>query len=614
MLAALLVSIPAVLVLSALGVALATHPYAGRIGWRYLRSKKRQTVSVITFVAIAGVMVGVAALLIVMSITSGFQEEFRNKVLGVNAHVLVLKYGLDFEEYRDVVQRAREMPEVAGAAPFLINEMMLAKGDRISGVLVKGIDPELMPTVLDLPGQMIQGDLEGLRRPGASPPTSPEDLLGPVDDDWEWLDGLAEEDAQGAPDDAPEAPEEPVELPDVEVPSPEDVNQAAADPTAEDIELPDVDVPSPEDVNAAAEGDVPSPEDVNAAGDDVELPDAPLDMAAIDEDVGGFETVDALPEVDVPSPEDAEQALDDEVALPDDTLLDQFLEEEELILDEGEQEAREELASLPGIVVGATLAESLGLGVGDRVSVISPLAGLDTSMFTDQQSSAPRSRDFRVIGIFEAGFQEYDSRLVYVDLYEAQHFFDHGDSVTGVEITLHDLDEAPQISRRLERVLGGGPYHTMDWQELNHNLFTALVIQKVALTVVTSCIIIVAALVVIATLIIAVLEKKREIAILKAMGARSFSVLLVFMVQGLVIGLIGTILGLLLGGGVCWYLQAIEYPLDPHVYLIDHVPVRISAPEFIVTVAITLQICVAATIIPSWWAARLLPADGVRYE
>ncbi|HJL18940.1 MAG TPA: ABC transporter permease [Sandaracinaceae bacterium LLY-WYZ-13_1] len=590
MLAALLVSVPALAVLVALGVALWMHPYAGRVGWRYLRSKKRRTVSVITFIAVAGVALGVAALLAVMSITSGFQDEFRNKVLGVNAHVLVLKYGLDFEEYRDVVGRAREMPEVAGAAPFLINEMMLSKGDRISGVLVKGIDPELMSDVLDLPSQMQQGTLAGLRAPGAAPPTSPDALLGPVDDDWSWLNRLAEADG-GLP---------PLEAPD---------GGAGAD--AGVPALPTVDVPSPDDVNAAME-------DAALPGDEPALPgEIPGDAFAEDGD-DGFEGADGpvdLPDVDVPSPEEAEEALGsiEEPELPPDDLLDQYFEEEELLLDPASEEEQRELAELPGIVVGTTLARNLGLGVGDRVSVISPLAGLDTSMFGEDRS-APRSRDFRVIGIFEAGFQEYDSRLVYVDLYEAQHFFDHGDSVTGVELRLHDLEDAPEIARRLERVLGGGPYHTMDWQELNHNLFTALVIQKIALTLVTSCIILVAAFVVIATLIMVVLEKKREIAILKAMGARSFGVLLVFIVQGLVIGLIGTAIGLVLGGGVCWYLEAIEYPLDPHVYLIDHVPVRTSPSEFIMTVAITLLICIGATIIPSWWAARLLPADGVRYE
>ncbi|MEC7524823.1 MAG: ABC transporter permease [Myxococcota bacterium] len=570
----------AALVLAGVVVALIVHPYAASIGWRYLRGKKRQTVSVVTVIAILGVALGVTALLAVTSITSGFQDEFRNKVLGVNAHVLVLKYGLDFEEYPEVISRAREMPEVRGAAPFLINQMMLAKGDRISGVLVKGVDPELMPDVLDLPSQLTQGSLRGLRGPHAAPPVRPEDLLDPVEGDWNWLQELAQPESEEALEESLDDGEDVVDAA---------LGEAETEP-AEEAELLD-DAPDAADEGLDA---------LLAEGDDAQPlddPDAPV----------------VLPEVDVPTPEEAEAALEDipTPELPDDALLDQFLEEDALVLED--QGGRIPLEELPGIVVGTSLATNLGLGVGDRVQVISPLAGLDTSMWSGTDNT-PRSREFRVIGIFEAGFQEYDSRLVYVDLFEAQHFFEHGDSVTGVEITLNEIDRAPEVSRRLERVLGGGPYHTMDWQELNHNLFTALEIQKVILSIVIASIIIVAAFCVIATLIMIVLEKKREIAILKAMGARFGGVMLIFMVQGLLIGLVGTVLGLLLGGGVCWYLAEFEFPLDPSVYLIDHLPVRASASEFLVTVSIAILICLGATVIPSYWAARLLPADGVRYE
>ncbi|MDQ3036147.1 MAG: ABC transporter permease [Myxococcota bacterium] len=531
--------------------------YAFQIGLRYLRSKKKKTVSVITFIAVSGVALGVAALLAVMSITSGFQVEFRDKVLGVNAHVLVMKYGLDFEEYEDVMARALEMPEVEGAAPFVINEMMLAKGDRIAGVLVKGVDPIAMPTVLDLPSQLVAGSLEGLRVPGARPPHRPEE------GDEERAEGLDLDDFLRR-------------------------------------------VGEGQDADAAAvAAEQPSAPTEGAAPDEAAPDEAAPDEAAPDEDGEG--PIDVLPTVTVPTPEQAEAALD---ARTDDEVV------EGPVVDElfGEtSDAVTPTEELPGLVVGRTLASTLGLEVGDRVNVISPLSGLDTSMF-HAEARTPRSREFRVIGIFSAGFQEYDTRLVYTDLYEAQAFFDHGDSVTGVELRLRDIDAAPAISRRLERVLGGGPYHTLDWQELNHNLFTALEIQKVMLSLVIATIIFVAAFNVIATLIMIVLEKKREIAILKAMGAHDSHILMVFLLQGLLIGLLGTAIGLVLGGGVCFWLEAYQFPLDPHVYLIDHVPIRTSASEFASTVMIALVICLIATLVPSWWAARLLPADGVRYE
>lgn len=532
--------------------------YAVQIGLRYLRSKKRQTTSVTTVVAIIGVALGVAALLCVLSITSGFQEEFRSKVLGVNAHVLVLKYGLDFDEYRDVMRRARQMPEVAGAAPFVINDMMLVKGDRLTNVLVKGIDPGLVGDVLDMPRHLIDGSLRGMRRAGATPPVRPDDFDRPLDEDEDldsFLEALARSDGG--------LPMLPPDEPDAGPPPPPDTWDAGP---------------------ALAQGDPPDAGPVDA---------------------GGFVTVDTLPEVHVPTPDEmlAELERQNVPQLPDEDIID----------DEVARDENADLARLPGIVVGATLARNLGIGVGDRVQLTSPIAGLDISLFSPG-TSAPRQRDFRVIGIFEAGFQEYDTRLVYVDLFEAQGIQDQGDTVTGVEIRLHDLEQAPEISRRLERALGGGPFHTMDWQELNQNLFTALEIQKIMLSVVIATIIFVAAFTVVATLIMVVIEKKREVAILKAMGATDAGILAIFFTQGSVVGLIGTILGLLLGGGACLYLLTYEFPLDPKVYLIDHLPVRLSPIEFGVTVITATLISMAATLIPSWWAARLLPADGVRYE
>jgi lipoprotein-releasing system permease protein len=570
--------------------------YALTIGLRYLRSKKRSTVSLITVIAIIGVALGVGALLAVLSITSGFQDAFRDKVLGVNAHVLVLKYGLDFEEYRDVIAMAREMPEVSGAAPFVINEMMVAKGDRISGVLVKGVDPELMPTVLDLPGQMIDGSLDGLRRPGAMPPVQPDQVgaAGAGEDLDAYLRGLTEggSAASGA------APSE------GDVP---DAGSAGAS-AGGDVELGEEQMERLREQIAASGGREPIV--VEDEGEAAEW--EPAWAREAEGELADGE-VEPLPEVDVPTPEEMEAALRELEAsegLPDDTAERQIFEEEALLVDDMERVAD---ADLPGIVVGTTLAQSVGLGVGDRVQVISPLAGLDTSLWAPD-ARTPKTREFRVIGIFEAGFQEYDSRLVYVDLYEAQAFFDQGDTVTGVEMRLHDIDAAKDVAERIERELGGGPFHTMDWEELNRNLFTALEIQKVMLSLVTASIMVVAALVVIATLIILVLEKKREIAILKAMGAKDASVLGIFMVQGTVIGFVGTLVGLLLGGGAMAYLALYEFPLDPKVYLIDHLPVRVSPWEFVVTVAVGLAIVALAVLVPSWWAARLLPADGVRYE
>jgi lipoprotein-releasing system permease protein len=522
--------------------------YSLEIGMRYLRSKKRATVSMITLISIIGVALGVAALLAVLSITTGFEKAFRDKVLGVNAHVLILKYGREFRDYRDVLATVADMPEVAGVAPFSINEMMLTKGERRAVVLVKGVTPAGLRNVLTLPQQMVDGDLDGLRRRGALPTAAPT----PVSDEtWQWLRDIRDGRAP--------APDEP---------------EPKAKQTSKSAD-PDLHKPFWEQERERSE-----------ARREAERRARRPKVGAIAE------------------PEDIEALLDGlDDALPDD------LEFEASLVKGG---AQEPLEALPGIIVGKTLAEDLGLAIGDRVRLISPLAALGLAM-NESTTSATRSREFRIIGVFQAGFQEYDSGLVYTDLFEAQHLFDEGDNVTGVELRVYDLDTSYDLARRIEQDLGGA-FHSLDWSELNRNLFTALEVQKIALTLVIATIIFVAAFNVIATLIMIVLEKKREIAILKAMGATDGTVLGVFMVQGVVVGVIGTVIGVLVGGGLVTYLYKVRFPLDPKVYLIDHLPVVINPSVFFVTIGIALLICTLSTIAPSYWAARMLPVDGLRYE
>jgi len=533
--------------------------YSLQIGVRYLRSKKRATVSMITLISIIGVALGVAALLAVLSITTGFEKAFRDKVLGVNAHVLVLKYGREFRGYRDVLSTVGDMPEVAGIAPFSINEMMLTKGERRGVVLVKGVTPEGLHTVLDLPHQIVAGTLEGLHRPGFIPttPTTPK-----PEENWQWLrdirDGKQEKGVRPLFERVNGGEEEA----DAGLPADEPVRRKTF--WEEEKERREAEREAARRAGRPNIGKVAEPGDIEAM-------------------LGGFD--------------------DDELALPDDPAWEAGL---------SHGEAQEPLDALAGIIVGKTLAEDLGLEVGDRVRLISPLAALGLAL-SEPGGHATRSREFRVIGVFQAGFQEYDSGLVYTDLLEAQRLFDEGDNVTGVELRVHDLDTSFELARRIEQDLGGA-FHALDWSELNRNLFTALEVQKIALTLVIATIIFVAAFNVIATLIMIVLEKKREIAILKAMGATDATVLGVFMVQGVVVGVIGTLAGVLVGGGLITYLDKIRFPLDPKVYLIDHLPVVLNPSVFLITIGIALLICTVSTIAPSWWAARMLPVDGLRYE
>lgn len=396
-----------------------------------------------TAVSIIGVAIGVLALVTVLSVTSGFQQSFEQKVLGVNAHVIIMKYGQDFSEYRDVENKALTEKHVVAASPFVFYEGMLAAGKSMSGSIIKGIDPARSPQVLEVRAAMRVGQVEDLAR-----------RLPPND---------------GGP-------------------------------------------------------------------------------------------------------------------------------------------------PLPAIFVGQELAKKLKLKIGDRVRIVSPKTDLDPSAW-GQKGAGPSTREFRLGGLFYTGFEEYDARLAYVAVKDAQAFFEgQGDVVTGVELKLDDIDAALAVAHTLYKDLGGAPYRVIDWEELNHNLFTALKMQKVAITVILTLIIIVAAFNIIAAMTMLVIGKAKEIAILKSMGMRSAGVARVFQAAGLVMGTIGIGFGLAVGMTTIAILRQYKYQLDPHVYLIDQLPVKVNLDEVVMTACITLAICFLATLYPALKAAKLPPVEGLRYE
>ncbi|MBL8602468.1 MAG: ABC transporter permease [Myxococcales bacterium] len=538
------------------------------VAGRYLRARRKAFVSIIGTIAVVGVALGVWALSVTLGITSGFQDAFRDKVLGVNAHVLVLKFGWDFTEYREVMASVRATPGVTGAAPFLINPMMLTRGERIAGVLVKGVDPGLLGQVLDLPTYLREGSLEGLRPPGSTPPGPPREDLTARDDRTldDWIARARREISRGRV--VGHLPSPGVD-PGVELPILPHDAQGASAPHTPEAPL------APAGVGAVTATRDPSP----AAPTGAMLPSgATPDTVALPED-GGDDPLDAF----------ARQVADD-----------------------ASQSGQGPRTVLPGVVIGKTLAQNLGLRLGDQVRIISPLTGADAALVG--RGASPRARDFRVVGIFDAGFDEYDSRLVYVDLWQAQRFFEQGDAVTGVEVKVRNIDRAKAIGRRIERALGEGGYHTLDWESLNHNLFTALGLQKLAVSFVITIIIVIAAFNVVATLVMVVLDKKREIAIMKAMGATEGAILRIFLTQGMAVGALGTGVGLTLGAITCGVLLKFPFALDSRVYLISHVPVRPSVGEFVFTAVVAMFIAMVASLIPAVWASKLTPVEGLRYE
>jgi lipoprotein-releasing system permease protein len=268
---------------------------------------------------------------------------------------------------------------------------------------------------------------------------------------------------------------------------------------------------------------------------------------------------------------------------------------------------------LPPILMGKELARKLKASLGDDVTVVVPLSNLDLDTFR-AKSAAPRTKKFRVAGIFYSGFDEYDRRLMYTSIAEAQALIGREDQVMGVEMKVRDVDRADEIARKLGNLLGEPPYQVQDWYELNHNLFDALTLQKIVLVVVLTLIIIVAAFNMVSALIMMVTDKTREIAILKSMGSTSTSIAKVFQVVGIAIGLAGTLLGIGLGVTTCWVVQKYGYHLDPKVYLIDRLPIAVRWLEVLVVAAITMAVSIIATLFPASQGAALTPVEGLRYD
>jgi len=394
--------------------------------------------SVFTTVSVAGVVLGVAALTVVLSVTSGFQASFRDKVLGVNAHVLVMKNTQDFSNYRDVEEMASKIRYVQAVQPFQFNEMQVTRGMGVVATgAVKGVDPRRIALVLDLPKHMVEGSVEALAHR-----------------------------VEGQP---------------------------------------------------------------------------------------------------------------------------------------------------PPLILGRELAKKLKAKLGDVVTLVSPLQGIDTKTWL-HTGKPPKTAKFKIAGIFYSGFDEYDRRLMYVDIKEIQDFLEQGDVVMGVEMRLSNVEKASWVARELEKKLGGDPWSVMDWEELNKNLFTALKLQKIALTIFLFLIIIVAAFNMVAALTMMVFDKTKEIAILKSMGGSSGGVARIFQVVGLTIGGVGTTLGVALGLLLCSVVSRYGYPLDPKVYLIDQLPIRVNPAEVVFVGIFSMLISAVATLYPAFKAASLAPVEGLRYE
>lgn len=417
------------------------------IGLRYLKAKRKQTfISIITLISILGVMVGVTALIIVLSVMTGFEEDLRDKILGVNAHLVVMEFGKGIKDYNHVAEKAKKVEGVIGTTPFIYNQAMLSTENGVVGVAVRGLDVNTVGDVIALPKKITSGSLDGLRA------------------------SLQDKYTTGSP--------------------------------------------------------------------------------------------------------------------------------------------------LPGIIIGKELSKNLGIAVGEEVNVISPSGTMTPA------GPVPRIARFQVAGIFEFGMYEYDSSMAFISLESAKRFFRMGDTVSGVEIRVKDIYQAEKIGRNIQKELNGF-YYVRTWMDMNKNLFAALKLEKVAMFIILVLIVIVAAMNIISTLIMVVMEKGKDIAILKSMGATAGDILRIFMIEGLVIGFTGTVTGVILGVTTALNLEKVVgfiekffgfKVLRPDVYYIDKLPSKVD-PYMVAAIAIVaIIISFLATIYPSWRASKLEPVEALRYE
>ena len=419
---------------------------------RHLSAKKsKKFISLNTWISIAGVGLGVMALIVVIAVMSGFSKDLRDKILGTNSHVVVSNMNRAMvENYDGIIKKVRSVKGVLAAAPFIMNQVMLINGDRVSGIVVRGIDPEKEETVSDLGKNMVSGTVSDLK------------------------------------------------------------------------------------TKSSFSGEIKGREKKNRAG----------------------------------------------------------------------------------IILGKELSRRLGIGVGDIVSMVSPVSRVTPV------GLIPRMKLFKVVGVFESGMYEYDANLSFILLKSAQKFFSMKNGVSGIEVRVTDIEQAGKISSVIQKELGF-PYLVRDWMRMNRNLFSALKLEKVVMFIILILIIFVAAFNIVSTLFMLVMEKAKEIAILKSMGASCSSIMKIYSYQGLVIGLVGTFLGCATGfvivpnlneivGAIESIFGIVAFPSD--VYYLDRLPSKIQYMDSFLIIIFSIVICLVASLYPAWRASKLDLVDGLRYE
>lgn len=444
----------------------------GFVAARHVRASKSGFLTVISILSIFGVAVSSFALCVVISIMGGFGADLKRKILGNHAHISVDRGNVGgFSDWREALRQVRQLPEVVAATPAAAGEAMASSNSNTAGVIIRGIDPATVGSVIDLVQNIEVGKFEYLTEPKVLAHLPPDTVIG-----------------------------------------------------------------------------------LGASG----------------------------------------QAFRKGPSFAANTLQ-----------DPPEGEASD---TFPGLIVGRELAKSLHVMVGDEVSLVAAIGDLGP------MGVMPRTRRFRIAGIFYSGMYEYDSSHVYMLLDRAKEFLDLEDKVTHIEIKVKDAEQVAGVRQKVVAALAGMDLRVRDWQELNRNLFSALKLEKIATFIILIIAITVACFCIICTLLLMVTEKSKEIAIIKSLGASDNAVLRIFMAEGVIIGSVGTIFGVVTGWVMCEGLKGFGVRLDPEVYYVDTLPIEVNLVDYGLIAVCALAITVLATLYPALSASRLRPVDGIRYE
>ncbi len=501
-----------------------------------------------TTVSVVGVSIGGAALVTVLSVMNGFEGHLRQKILGSNAHIQIGKEEGEFVEWEEIGARVGKLPGVVASTPFATSEVVIAANNNYHNVVIKGIDVESAIRVTELQRNLV--DKDGLEK------------LPPLIDD---------------PEPAPSAPR------------PRDPSEPVLDPAPDDLP----EGGDPVDYSGDADADL-APAGGRTAGDGLAPSLAGPDFG------GDARDLLAEPLLD-PAPADFADGDD----LADEVPRDFSGRAPPARATTGTSR----IATLPGILVGRELVKTIHLYPGQEVRLVSPLA--DPMNPDASGTPIPFNRDYRIAGEFYTGMYEYDLKLVYVTLESLQRFLRLGDAVDGIEVRIEDPDAVGGVVKAMEAELGPG-YRVQGWRELNRQLFSALKLEKIAMFIILAIIILVASFSIVGTLIMIVVEKGRQIALFKTLGASDVEVVVLFVIQGGLIGVIGSGLGVAIGLGLCAYLSTHGFPINPDVYYISRLPVEVDPFTVALIFGAGVMISVAATIYPSILAAQLRPAVGLK--